>query len=58
MKTSELRVNKEYLYTANVNFIKVKYNGHKAEGYKFTAVESGITNHLSIDDVNQNIEEK
>lgn len=58
MRTSDLKVNKEYLYTANVNYIKVKYNGHTPEGYRFTATENGVTNHLSMDDVNQNIEEK
>lgn len=58
MRTSDLRVNKEYLYTANVDYIKVKYNGHTPEGYKFIASESGVTNHLSMDDVNLYIEEK
>lgn len=58
MHTSDLRVNKEYLYTANVDYIKVRYNGHTPEGYKFTATESGVANHLGMDDVNQYIEEK
>jgi hypothetical protein len=58
MRTSDLRVNKEYLYTANVDYIKVKYNGHTPKGYKFIATESGVANHLSMDDVNLYIEEK
>lgn len=58
MRTTDLRKDKEYLYTGNVDYIKVRYNGHTPEGYKFTATESAVTNHLSMDDVNLYIEEK
>ena len=58
MQISDLIVNKEYLYIANTDYVQVRFKGHTIDGYKFIASESGVTNHLSEDDINLFIEEK
>lgn len=56
MRVTELKTKKVYLYTGNVEYIPVEFLGKDAEGYKFQAIDSGVTNHLSMDDVHRHIE--